>query len=86
MSDFLTVNLDEKLFLCLSISVRRKRWHVNEMNCISPLYFFNTSISLSLKNLCAVWLKIVRNGNLTGQTCNNLSTAAFKSEYKCITI
>lgn len=31
-------------------------------------------------------LKNGRNGNITGQTCNNLSTAAFKSEYKCITL
>lgn len=31
-------------------------------------------------------LKNGRNGNITGQTCNNLSTAAFKSGYKCITL
>lgn len=31
-----------------------------------------------------IFAKNGRNGNLTGQTSNNLSTAAFKSEYKCI--
>lgn len=52
MSDFLTINLDEKLFLFLSISARGKRWHVNEINCISPYIVFNTLVSLSFKSKC----------------------------------